>query len=101
MPPRLSKPALFVKLSAMFQTPQFLNVSNAKASLEAGLQAIESGQADIDLARLTSLDSSAVAVLLAWQRAARAKGTALRFHHVPHNLQSLIDLYGVDALLVN
>lgn len=85
----------------MFQTPDFLNVSNAKASLDAGLQAIASGQTDIDLTGVTSLDSSAVAVLLAWQRAALAKGTALRFHHVPRNLQSLIDLYGVDALLAN
>jgi phospholipid transport system transporter-binding protein len=85
----------------MFQTLDSLNVANAKASLDAGLQAISSGQTDIDLAGLTSLDSSAVAVLLAWRRAAQAKGMALHFYHIPHNLQSLIDLYGVDELLAN
>jgi phospholipid transport system transporter-binding protein len=85
----------------MFQAPESLNVTNAKANLEAGLQAIASGQTDIDLTGLTLIDSSAVAVLLAWRRAALSKGAALQFHHVPHNLQSLIDLYGVDALLAD
>ena len=83
----------------MFQPAESLNFANAKASLEAGLLAIASGQADIDLGRLNTVDSSAVSVLLAWRRAAQAQGAGLHFHHVPHNLQSLIDLYGVDMLL--
>ncbi|MDQ9171018.1 STAS domain-containing protein [Oxalobacteraceae bacterium R-40] len=83
----------------MFEPSDTLNFANAKATLEAGLLAISSGQTEIDLARLASVDSSAVAVLLAWQRAAQAKGSVLHFHHVPHNLQSLIDLYSVDTLL--
>lgn len=83
----------------MFQPAESLNVANAKTSLETGLLAISSGQTDIDLAGLTSVDSSAVAVLLAWRRAAREKDIALQFHHIPHNLQSLIRLYGVEALV--
>ncbi len=83
----------------MFQPSESLTIGNAKASLEAGLQAIVSGQTEVDLARLNVVDSSAVGVLLAWRRAAQAKGAALQFHHVPSNLQSLIDLYGVDVLL--
>lgn len=97
-PPRPLQP---VNHFIMFELAESLNFANAKASLDAGLQAISSGQTDIDLARLTSVDSSAVSVLLAWRRAAQAKSIALRFHHVPHNLQSLIDLYGVDALLTD
>lgn len=85
----------------MFKTPESFNVANARQTLEAGLKAIASGQADIDLAFLNTVDSSAVAVLLAWRRAAQEKGAALRFHHVPHNLQSLIGLYGVDTLLAH
>jgi phospholipid transport system transporter-binding protein len=84
----------------MFQPAESLNLGNAKASLEAGLQAIASGQTEVDLSRLSLVDSSAVAVLLAWRRAAQAKGAMLHFRHVPSNLQSLIDLYGVDSLLV-
>lgn len=90
-----------VKAFAMFQPAESLNVFNAKASLEAGLQAISSGQTSIDLARLKSVDSSAVSVMLAWRRAAQANGSMLHFYQIPHNLQSLIDLYGVDALLTS
>jgi phospholipid transport system transporter-binding protein len=48
---------------------------------------------------LTAVDSAAVATLLAWQRAALERGSALRFTNLPANLQSLIELYGVADLL--
>lgn len=83
----------------MFRPTLTLTVHNAKAALEAGLRAIEQGQAEIDLAQLTVVDSAAVATLLAWQRAAHARGRTLAFHNPPANLQSLIQLYGVAELL--
>ena len=67
--------------------------------LAAGLTAIEGGQHVIDFSGLTAVDSAAVAVLLAWQRAARAKSIALSFINLPDMLQSLADLYGVAGLL--
>ena len=83
----------------MFRPTLTLTVNNAKAALEAGLRAIEAGQAEIDLAQLTVLDSAAVATLLAWQRAAQQCGTALRFKNLPASLLSLAALYGVADLL--
>lgn len=83
----------------MFRPTLTLTVNNAKTALEAGLRAIEGGQAEIDLAQLTVLDSAAVATLLAWQRAARQRGSTLRFKNLPDSLQSLAALYGVDKLL--
>jgi len=83
----------------MFRPEQNLTVRNAAAVLQQGLQAIAAGQREIDLASLTAVDSSAVAVLLAWQRASRELGRPLAFRHFPVNLQSLIELYGVEALL--
>lgn len=83
----------------MFLPPQKLNVTNARAVLEAGLSAITAGQSEIDLADVTAVDSTAVATLLAWQRAALAGGNALRFKNLPPNLQSLLSLYGVAELL--
>jgi len=83
----------------MFRPPQTLTFDNAAAVLDAGLRAIAGGQADIDLAGLTAVDSSAVAVLLAWQRAARKLGKPLAFLHLPPDLQSLIRLYGIDPFL--
>lgn len=76
-----------------------LTVNNAQAVLDAGLRAIADGQQQIDLGGLTAVDSTAVATLLAWQRAAQRKGAALVFSNLSDNLQSLVDLYGVTELL--
>ncbi|MGZ3157530.1 MAG: STAS domain-containing protein [Burkholderiaceae bacterium] len=83
----------------MFQPPITFNVSNASSTWEEGLRAIESGQKEIDFAKVTAVDSTAVATLLAWQRAAKKHGNPLTFSNIPSNLQSLIDLYSVDGLL--
>lgn len=83
----------------MFELGQSLTFSNASAVLEQGLQALAQQQPVIDMAALTTVDSSAVAVLLAWQRAARAREQALTFQNLPANLRSLIALYDVEQLL--
>lgn len=83
----------------MFKPAATLTVENASATLAAGLKAIAAGQARIDLSGLVTVDSSAVATLLAWQRAARGKNLTLQFDALPANLQSLADLYGATPLL--
>lgn len=82
-----------------FRPSLTLTFNNAQTVLDAGLRAIADGQHQIDLGDLTAVDSSAVATLLAWQRAARESGKALTFSNFPANLQSLIALYGVGELL--
>ena len=77
-----------------------LTVQNAKAALAQGLKAIKAGHTVFDLGTVTVADSSAVAVLLEWKRAARVAGTALSYINLPASLQSLAALYGVDAFLV-
>lgn len=83
----------------MFNPSASLTVANAKTALAEGLGAIASGQTGFDLADVTVVDSAAVATLLAWQRAALARGTTLAFSNLPANLQSLAALYGVAELL--
>ena len=78
-----------------------LTVINAKAALDQGIAAIKAGQTVFDLGTVKTADSSAVAVLLAWKRAARKSGTALSYVNLPASLQSLAALYGVDAFLVD
>lgn len=78
-----------------------LTVQNAKAALNQGLAAIKAGQTTFDLGSVKTADSSAVAVLLAWKRAARKAGAALAYINVPASLCSLAALYGVDAFLVD
>ena len=77
-----------------------LTVANAKAALEQGIAAIKAGQTVFDLGTVQMADSSAVAVLLAWKRAARKAGAALSYMNLPAGLQSLAALYGVDEFLV-
>lgn len=76
-----------------------VTMSDAAPVLAQGLAAIASGETRIDLGELAALDSAAVAAMLAWQRAAQAKGVRLEFINMPAALRSLAQLYGVDTLL--
>ena len=83
----------------MFQPGASLTFDNAKTALYAGLQAIAGGQTDIDFSSLVTVDSAAVATMLAWQRIAASKAVSLSFRNIPDNLLSLISLYDVTALI--
>ena len=82
-----------------FETGATLTHASAKAALAAGLARIGNGATAVDCAPLTQFDSSALAVLLAWQRAATARGTPLVIVNLPAGLSSLAQAYGVDSLL--
>lgn len=83
----------------MFNAMQAMTFDNARVALEEGLRAIAGGAVAINLAGVTVVDSSAVAVLLAWQRAALEKSVTLMFDYPSHSLSGLAELYGVAALL--
>ena len=57
-------------MNLMYQPAESLTLANAKLVLSEGLRAIAAGQPEIDLSRLARVNSSAVATLLAWKRAA-------------------------------
>jgi len=63
-------------VSERFATGANLTHESAKAALSAGVAQIAAGATAVDCAALTQFDSSALAVLIAWQRAARERGTA-------------------------
>ncbi|MEJ0002463.1 MAG: STAS domain-containing protein [Pararobbsia sp.] len=83
----------------MFETGATLTFDTATTTLAAGLARIEAGATCVDCAPLERFDSSALAVLLAWRRAARARQVELRIEHLPPGLVSLAEAYGVTALL--
>lgn len=83
----------------MYEPKSSLTMDNAVPALEAGLAAIAAGQTEMDLGGLMQVDSAAVATLLAWQRAAQARGVVMRFYNLPATLESLVHLYGVHDLL--
>ncbi|AIO31470.1 STAS domain-containing protein [Burkholderia pseudomultivorans] len=82
-----------------FEAGSSLTVASAKTALAAGLARIGAGATAVDCAALTQFDSSALAVLLAWQRAAKARGASLDILNLPPKLASLARAYGVDALI--
>jgi phospholipid transport system transporter-binding protein len=84
---------------AGFATGPTLIHASAKEALAAGLARIAGGAHSVDCAPLTQFDSSALAVLLAWQRAASARGAAFDIVNLPAGLASLAQAYGVDTLL--
>jgi phospholipid transport system transporter-binding protein len=79
--------------------PHSLTMSDANSALEQGCAAIAAGESQIDLSQLVGADSSAVAAMLAWQRAAQSKGKSIAFLGASASLKSLAKLYGVEDLL--
>lgn len=73
--------------------------SAALADLESALKATEPADATIDASALVDFDSSAIAVLLQCQRAARLAGRHLSLTGAPPKLIELAGLYGVDEML--
>lgn len=79
--------------------PSVITQAEAGEVVRAGLQALASGVTEIELGNLRRFDSTAVAALLEWRRAAQAGGVALQISGMPEGLDSLGRLYGVSHLL--
>jgi phospholipid transport system transporter-binding protein len=79
-------------------TDRIIN-SNATSLLQVGEAAIREGDSSFDLSSVQRCDSSAVALLLEWERIARARGLQLQLRGIPADLSSLAKLYGVDSLI--
>ncbi|MFZ6766920.1 STAS domain-containing protein [Undibacterium sp. Di26W] len=80
----------------MYKVTGDLCHDNAPAAVAAGLSAIASGQLAFDLSELSKIDSSAVVVMIEWQRNALQQGKELQFQGLPASLLSLIALYGLS-----
>jgi phospholipid transport system transporter-binding protein len=83
----------------IYQPGTPLTIYAAKAALAEGLRAIETGATRIDLSAIHTVDSATVALLLAWQRAALARGTPFAIVNASEAVTSLAKLYSVDELL--
>ena len=76
-----------------------VTLANVAAVLRAGSVAIGEGVRTVDLGEVGELDSSALALLLAWLREARQQGRDLSFANLPQGLSAIARLYGVADLL--
>jgi len=76
-----------------------MTMANATALEARGLAFLAAAGGVVELAEVRELDSSALAVIFSWQRAAALAGKEVRIAHAPENLLSLAALYGVADLL--
>jgi phospholipid transport system transporter-binding protein len=81
-----------------FAVPPRVLIDDAAALMRAGEVAVAAGENLVDLAAVTQSDSSLLACLLAWRRAARMAGRSLTVLNPPAGLRGLAALYGVEEL---
>ena len=88
-------PVEFDGKTLFVRTP--LTMTRARAVVEAGLPLLKGGEVVVDLAQVTEADSSAIAVLLAWQREQRSRSGSLRVQNAPAGLRSIAHAYGAEG----
>ena len=76
-----------------------MNLAVAAELLAAGSAGLGEGETVFDLAAVTEVDSSSIAVIFGWLRAAQRKQWRLRIENPPQDLLSLAEVYGVKELL--
>jgi phospholipid transport system transporter-binding protein len=76
-----------------------LTLASVTAVLQEGSAAIAQGVRTVDLSEVGELDSSALALLLAWLREAKRLNRDITFANLPQGLTTIARLYGVAELL--
>jgi phospholipid transport system transporter-binding protein len=86
--------------AATLALPAVLTHREAQACLDHWVVTLPSqGDVWLEASGLERFDSSALAVLLACQRAARAKGCTLRVRDLPPRARQLARVYGIESSL--
>jgi phospholipid transport system transporter-binding protein len=76
-----------------------VTLANVAALFDEGRRHIDEGVRVVDLGEVSDIDSSLLAMLLAWLREAKNRKQELAFANVPDALQTIARLYGVESLL--
>lgn len=79
-----------------------VTIAGAAGLLAEGITAMTAHAANVaefDLAGVTEVDSSGLAVVFGWMRAAQASDKSVRLINLPQNFLSLAAVYGVADLL--
>ena len=76
-----------------------VTLANVARLLEEGRRHLEEGVQSVDLGEVTEMDSSLLALVLAWVRDAKARQQEVSLTNLPAALQTIARLYGVEGLL--
>ncbi len=76
-----------------------LLINNASGLLAKSASLKMTQDLQIDLNDVTDADTSALGLVMAWQRRAEAEKTKIKIVNMPANLMSLVDLYNIRAFI--
>jgi len=76
-----------------------VTLANVAEVMAEGSKHLREGVSTVDVGEVAELDSSLLAMLLAWMREAKASGMDLKFVNLPDALRTIAHLYGVEELL--
>jgi phospholipid transport system transporter-binding protein len=76
-----------------------VTINNVVAVVARGIALFDRENLVIDLTQVTEVDSSAVCMLLEWQREAGRRNCRICFDNMPQNLKGLTQLYGVSEFI--
>jgi len=82
-----------------FRVRGSVTLASVQVLLDQGKQTFAGDDLRIDLSGVTEADSSAVALMLEWERQASSRGASIRFENLTESLKTLIGLYDVGELL--
>ena len=90
-------------MSAVLSLPARVTHAEAPALARDWLAQVQAatGPVRLDASALQRFDTSALALLLACQRAARSRGVSLQVQGLPERAQALARVYGVSELLTH
>ena len=82
-----------------YRLPGRVLLDDAALVLQQGVEAIAAGEREFDLGGIETSDSSLLACLLAWRRAAQSGGNAgIAVLNPPERVRGLAALYGVEQI---
>jgi len=76
-----------------------MTLPGASELLADGCAALSSPEVVFDLAAVTDVDSSSIAVIFGWLREAQKQGKTIRIVHPPEDLLNLAAVYDVAGML--
>ena len=74
-------------------------IDSARTLLEGGRGYCLASDVTVDFSGVAEVDSSALALILEYRRAAEAAGKRVHVSNLPASLKTLADLYGVTDLI--
>jgi phospholipid transport system transporter-binding protein len=74
-------------------------MDNANLILDQSEAFSMTGEIEVDFTDVTNVDTSALSLMLEWQRRASISLCVVKFANLPENLISLANLYGVEAFI--